>query len=65
MSVQCVVLEVYSVFPLGRHLEFRGEGENTLSGNSYRMQGVNSVKAKRKGSERLEMGSGAVGFGGW
>jgi hypothetical protein len=29
------------------------------------MQGVNSVKAKRKGSERLKMGSGAVGFGGW
>ena len=51
--------------PLGRHLEIRGEGENTLSGNSYRMQGVNSVKAERKGSERHEMGSGSVGLSDW
>lgn len=54
MSVQCVVLAVYSVFPRGGISNPEWE-ENALSCNSYRMQGVNHVKSRQKGEGRHEI----------
>jgi hypothetical protein len=39
-----------------RHLPRSGSGENTLSGNSYRMQGVNGVKRRQKAAKTMDLG---------